>query len=75
MLLSFIRCTSSEGETNTTFSTVDSNTVGNTDTIPDILYLDNPKLDSFPMAMDSAGPTIEPEDTQYKKQTSYMLTE
>jgi hypothetical protein len=44
---------------------VDSNTVGTTDTTPSILYLDNPKLDSFPMAMDSAGPIIEPQDTQY----------
>ena len=75
ILFSFINCTNTEGEDHTTFSTIDSNTVESTDTLPHILYLDNTKLDSFPMAMDSAGPTIEAADTQYKKATSYTFTE
>lgn len=68
VLIGFASCTNSGGEEDrTTVSTVDSNTVGTADSVPPILYLDDPKLDSFPMAMDSAGPTIEPQDTQYKK--------
>jgi hypothetical protein len=61
-------CTSTGGSNEVSVSTVDSNTVGTTDTIPSIIYLDNPKQDSFPVAMDSAGPIIEPEDTLYTKQ-------
>ncbi|HYH14285.1 MAG TPA: hypothetical protein VD794_03640, partial [Flavisolibacter sp.] len=60
-----VSCTSSEGGEEATISTVDSNTIGTTDTVPAILYLDNPQQDSFPMAMDSVGPTIQPEDTLY----------
>jgi len=47
--------------------TFDSNTVITSDTIPEILHLDNPELDSIPIAMDSVGPTILPKDTNYKK--------
>jgi len=74
--MSFAGCTNnSESDEATVISTVDSNTIGTTDTIPTILYLDNPNLDTFPMAMDSAGPIIEPEDTVYRKPVSYTVTE
>ena len=60
-------CDTAEEEKKINLSTIDSNTVKVTDTTPTILYLDNTKLDSFPMAMDSAGPLIQAEDTSYKK--------
>lgn len=60
-------CSSTDGGNEASISTVDSNTVGTTDTIPTLIYLDNSKQDSFPVAMDSAGPTIEPDDTLYTK--------
>lgn len=69
-LLFVIGCTSNGESKEASVSTVDSNTVGTTDTTPQIIYLDNPKLDSFSMAMDSEGPTIKPQDTQYIKAES-----
>ena len=70
-MISFVSCSSSEGSEEATISTVDSNTISTADTVPAILYLDNPQQDSFPMTLDSAGPTIEPKDTQYRKPTLY----
>lgn len=76
LLLSIAGCTDdSESGATTVFSTVDSNTIGVADTVPPILYLDNPSLDTFPMAMDSTGPTIEPQDTQYRKPAAYTVIE
>ena len=50
------------------FSTVDSNVAGTPDSIPATLHLDQGQGDtSFPVALDSAGPTIHPQDTAYKK--------
>jgi hypothetical protein len=49
------------------FSTVDSNVAGTPDSIPSTLYLDSHQVDtSFPVAMDSAGATINPQDTNYQ---------
>jgi hypothetical protein len=67
LLLCCFGCTTTEEEKDVHISTIDSNTVKITDTAPPLLYLDNPRLDSFPMAMDSAGPTILPGDTIYQK--------
>lgn len=66
LLWSCVSCSESIEKGSTTFSTVDSNTLSK-DSIPATIYLDNAKQDTFPMAMDSAGPTIEPQDTAYKK--------
>ena len=63
-------CTSNGDSKEGPVSTVDSNTVEASDTTPSILYLDNPTSDSFPVAMDSAGAIIEPQDTQYTKEES-----
>jgi hypothetical protein len=65
--LCYVGCASSGSEEDVSFSTVDSNTVEAADTVPAILHLDNPRLDSFPVAMDSPGPTIQPEDTLYRE--------
>jgi hypothetical protein len=47
-------------------TTVDSNVAGNPDSLPQTLYLDSHRVDtSFPVAMDSAGPTVRPKDTSY----------
>ena len=68
LLFCFVSCdTTTDGEPETNLSTIDSNTVNIADTAPPILYLDNTKLDTFPMAMDSAGPTINADDTAYRK--------
>ena len=76
LLLSITGCTdNAESGTTNGFSTVDSNTIIPSDTVPPTIYLDDPSLDTFPMALDSAGPTIEPKDTQYKKPISYTVTE
>lgn len=49
-------------------STVDSNVAGTPDSIPASLYIDSHRVDtSFPVAMDSAGPTVLPQDTHYQK--------
>ncbi|MBD0279188.1 MAG: hypothetical protein ICV51_06845 [Flavisolibacter sp.] len=65
-LVSLFACNSHTEEPN--LSTLDSNTVVSGDSIPPAIYLDNPEIDtSFPVAMDSAGATIRPEDTNYLK--------
>jgi hypothetical protein len=47
-------------------STVDSNVAGSPDSVPGNLYLDSFGKDtSVRVAMDSAGPTISPQDTSY----------
>lgn len=67
LVLCFLSCDSPDEEGEVDLSTIDSNTVNNEDTAPSILYLDNTGLDSFPMAMDSVGPTIQADDTSYRK--------
>ena len=67
LLLCFVSCDSPDEEGEVDLSTIDSNTVNNEDTAPSILYLDNTRLDSFPMALDSVGPTIQADDTSYRK--------
>jgi hypothetical protein len=67
LLICCISCNTAEEEDAINVSTIDSNTVNQADTAPPILYLDNTKLDSFPMAMDSAGPLIQADDTSYRK--------
>jgi hypothetical protein len=57
---------STEEESNT--STVDSNLAAPADPNLGLQNLDNPYADtSFEIAMDSAGPTIDPQDTNYTK--------
>lgn len=64
MLVGVVSCNSKSPKQN--FSTVDSNVAGNPDSIPSTLYLDSSRGDSsFSVALDSAGPTIKPQDTNY----------
>ena len=66
IFLLFISCNSEEP--NNPLTTVDSNVAGNPDSIPATLHLDQRQGDtSFPVALDSAGPTISPQDTNYRK--------
>ena len=44
-------------------STIDSNTVNQGDSIPAILHLDNADDTTFPVALDSLGPTVDAVDT------------
>ena len=65
LLMVCASCHNNTPEPNT--STVDSNVAGAPDSIPATLYLDSHRVDtSFPVAMDSAGPTITPQDTNYR---------
>jgi hypothetical protein len=67
LIIGLISCNNQSSEKG--FSTVDSNVVGNPDSIPATLHLDRRQGDTtFPVAMDSAGPTINPQDTNYKEQ-------
>lgn len=46
--------------------TLDSNVAGTPDSIPAILHLDSHRVDTpFRVALDSAGTTITPQDTNY----------
>ena len=66
LLMVCVSCHNNTPEPNT--STIDSNVAGTPDSIPATLYLDSHRVDtSFPVAMDSAGPTIHPQDTNYRK--------
>ncbi len=53
-----------EGEALPTF---DSTTIEASDTVPQLLHLDNPLQDSTPITLDAPGNTILPEDTNYRK--------
>lgn len=44
-------------------STIDSNTVNQSDSIPAILHLDNADDTTFSVALDSLGPTVNAGDT------------
>ena len=66
LLLVAISCNNNTAEEPLT--TVDSNVAGMPDSIPPTLHLDSHRTDtSFPVAMDSMGATINPQDTNYKK--------
>lgn len=66
LIMITISCNSSGPEQG--FSTIDSNVAGTPDSIPATLHLDSHRVDtSFQVAMDSAGPTIHPQDTNYRK--------
>jgi hypothetical protein len=67
MLLLALTSCNNEG-TEDSFTTVDSNVAGSPDSIPATLHLDQRQGDtSFPVALDSAGPTINPQDTNYRQ--------
>lgn len=62
-----VACGNTE-ETPEPVSTVDSNLANDVDTVLPELYIDSHAGDtSFSIAIDSAGPTIMPGDTNYKK--------
>lgn len=64
LIISVLSCNSNDPDQNLT--TVDSNVAGTPDSMPRSLYLDSFRKDtSVTVAMDSAGPTISPQDTVY----------
>jgi hypothetical protein len=69
-LMLLISCGEADTDSSTqseAMPTIDSNTVEPLDTIPDILHLDNPSLDSTPIVLDEPSQTIYPKDTNYKR--------
>ena len=67
LLITLMACNSDSSDT-VDFSTLDSNTVRQGDSTPPILYLDSALSDtSFDVALDSTGPAINPEDTNYSR--------
>lgn len=64
MFISAAGCSYEDSSQNT--STIDSNVVGMPDSMPRKLHLDSFRKDtSVRVALDSAGPTINPRDTAY----------
>jgi hypothetical protein len=67
LCLALVSCSNVE-ETPEPVSTVDSNLADEVDTVLPELYIDSHEGDTtFSIALDSAGPTILPGDTDYNK--------
>lgn len=69
LFLSVTGCNSND--TSSTFTTVDSNVAGMPDSMPTKLHLDSFRKDtSVRVTLDSAGPTVHPQDTAYANKPS-----